>query len=120
MVSQQEITAAIGAHGLWKRRLQFAIDDGTSSQSVETACKDNLCQFGKWLYSPATASARGSTHYEKCRRLHAEFHVATADVLKLALAGDKVAARRELNDGRFAHISADLTRAMQDWKKTLA
>jgi len=47
MAIAEEITKAIGAHGMWKQRLRQAIDTGKSEFTVERVRPDNLCDFGK-------------------------------------------------------------------------
>ncbi len=51
LLYKEEITKAIGMHGIWKLRLKQAIDLGSSEFSVEHISPDNECAFGKWLYS---------------------------------------------------------------------
>ncbi len=117
--THQQIVKAIGGHGMWKARLQKAIDQAASDVSVTVVRQDNQCDFGKWLYGPdLSADTKRSPHYENCRRLHREFHLAAAKVLTLALANKKVEATRAMtHDGEFATCSASLTKAMMDWDK---
>ena len=62
MSFQDEITKAIGAHGIWKMRLRTAIDSGKADANAADVAKDNACAFGQWLYGSAiSASARTST-----------------------------------------------------------
>ena len=113
-----EISKAIGAHGLWKQRLRGAIDSGKSDVSAADAAKDNLCEFGKWLYGPAVSAAdKTMPEYQAVKGLHARFHQCAAKVLAAALAGKKSEAEAMLgNTAEFATISGDLTRAMMAWK----
>jgi len=117
MSLKDEITKAVGAHGMWKKRLDSAIDTGSSEFTPERVCADNQCDFGKWLYGGTiTAADKTNPHYEAVRKRHAEFHKSAADVLKLALAGKKNEAHRLIGtEGRFTAASADLTKAMMTW-----
>jgi len=116
---QDQISAAIGAHGLWKRRLRQAIDTGKTDMSVEVVKNDQQCAFGKWLYGPELPAAeKSSAHYKKCADLHRRFHASAAAVMSLALAGKKQEARDALEDNHdFAKISSELTRALTTWKE---
>ncbi len=119
MTTHQQIVKSVGAHGLWKTRLDTAIAQGVSDVSVTLVRQDNQCEFGKWLYGPElSAEAKGSPHYEQCRRLHRQFHLEAAKVLTLALANKKSEATRAMGPGsEFATCSATLTKAMLDWDK---
>lgn len=117
MALSDEINAAVGAHGLWKSRLKQAIETGQSEFTVEAVCRDDLCVFGKWLYSSGPAlEVKHSAHYGRCRALHADFHREAARVLSMALAGDKDGARQSMGlAGTYTGVSAELTKAMRDW-----
>lgn len=114
-----QITAAIGAHGMWKGRLKAAIDSGKSDAAPQAVEDDHACSFGKWLYGPElSASDKASAHYKKSADLHRRFHQAAANVLSLALAGKKQQANQALDDNHdFAKISRELTRALVAWKE---
>lgn len=119
MTTHEQIVKAIGTHGLWKTRLQKAIDQGVSDISAGAAGQDNQCDFGKWLYSgDLSAQARSSQYYQQCRDLHKQFHLEAAKVLGLALSNKKVEASRAIGlQSEFANCSAALTKAMMDWDK---
>lgn len=119
MSLHDEISKAIGAHGMWKTRLNTAIATGKSEFMPEKVCVDNQCDFGKWLYGASlTGADKHDPHYEKVRTLHAEFHKLAANVLTLALEGKKEEAKKLVEpSGRFAGLSAELTMAMMDWAK---
>ena len=42
-----QIKSAIGAHGMWKVRLDQAIEKGSSEYTVAGVQVDNQCAFGK-------------------------------------------------------------------------
>jgi len=115
MTLNDQINAAIGAHGLWKGRLKDAIRTGRSDVPVHAVSVDNQCAFGKWLQS-FDAEGRKSPNYKTCYELHRRFHVAAGDVLALALAGKRQEAERALADNSaFVNTSRDLIRAMMTW-----
>ena len=117
MSMQDEIRAAIGAHGLWKGRLNAAIQSGTSEVAPSVVQQDNQCAFGKWLHGPTLdPGTKNSREYAECKELHRKFHLAASSALSLALAGKKQEATRATERGSdFAEISANLTAAMTRW-----
>lgn len=119
--TQQQISAAIGAHGQWKARLKTAIAQGSSDVTAATASRDDACAFGKWLLTDASAEVKASPHYASSRALHAQFHKEAGAVLGLALAGQKAEADAKMAiDSNFAHASAALTREMTAWLKEVS
>ncbi|MEK7775039.1 MAG: CZB domain-containing protein [Candidatus Zixiibacteriota bacterium] len=116
----REIDNAIGAHGLWKTRLKVAIDTGKLDASPSEIKMNNHCAFGKWLYgSSLTAQDKASKHYLTISELHSQFHKIAAQIAELALAGRKAEAETLLSHkGEFATVSAKLTSALMDWKKS--
>jgi methyl-accepting chemotaxis protein len=122
MIHKDEITKAIGAHGMWKARLAQAIETGKIDITVEKVRMDNQCAFGQWLYGASLdAKDRRSPHYEEVRRLHAQFHQVVSQVVELALAGKKQEARQLMSlEGEYSTVSSRLTAAMSAWSKTLA
>lgn len=114
----QEIDKAIAAHSAWRQRLNVAISDGSSDFSVENVKLDNRCEFGKWFYG-LPAAQRDSEHGRKIQELHAAFHVETARILALALAGQKDKARESMAAGsEFQSISGKLVISLTRWKQT--
>ena len=119
MAIAEEITNAIGAHGMWKQRLRQAIDTGKSDITVERVRPDNLCDFGKWLYSLPPGNQQVS-HWTTVRDLHGKFHAEAARVLGLAVRGHKQEAEQEFAaESQFAKISTQLTGAMMKWKESV-
>ena len=115
-----EITRAIGAHAMWKNRLRNAIAEGRSDWTADKIQPDNLCDFGKWLYS-LPASDKSSEHWKKVQSLHAGFHQEAARVMELALKGHKDEAKSAMTSGgAFASCSANLTEAMLIWRKGIS
>jgi hypothetical protein len=114
-----QIMAAIGAHGPWKGRLRAAIDSGKSDIPAKVVQDDHQCDFGKWLYRPEVgADEKKSVHYKTCADLHRRFHVAAAGIMALALNGKKQDAHNALEgDSDFAKLSGELTRALVAWKE---
>jgi hypothetical protein len=113
-----QIQAAIGAHGLWKTRLRVAIQSGESDFSVAVVKQDDQCDFGKWLRGDGPdAQAKQSPQYARCVDLHRRFHLLTAGVLALALAGKKAEASNAVDiNSDFARNSAELTLHLIEWR----
>ena len=122
MSLKDEITAAIGAHGLWKAKLRDAIQAGKSEAVPQVVCLDNKCKFGQWLHGTSIpGSAKASANYKECVELHAKFHVSAAHVLEFALAGRKRDAEAAISDGsEFTTLTHKLTDAMMRWQKLAA
>jgi hypothetical protein len=122
MVHSKEIDQAIAAHDYWKAYLRNAIKTGQIDTPVETIRSDNQCVFGKWLDgSMSTPMEKASHHYKTVKERHAEFHKTAARVVELVLAGKKSDAERMMSlGGEYAKISAELTLAMMEWKKSLS
>ncbi|MBK8946418.1 MAG: CZB domain-containing protein [Ignavibacteriae bacterium] len=117
MVSKEAINSAINNHVIWKRRLISAIESGKSEFQVAKVQKDNVCEFGKWLES-LSAIDRSSTDFQTVKELHSSFHKTAANVLDLALKGQKESAMEKFNfNGTFGAISSKLTVALSNWKK---
>ncbi len=119
MVDTDTINQAIAAHARWKHFLREATQNHRSEQSVAEIRSDVDCEFGQWLDALPEAD-RQSPHWQKVRTLHAEFHLAAARVLELALAGREREAQVELGTtGSFTRVSSELTVAMADWKRVI-
>jgi hypothetical protein len=116
-----EIEKAIGQHSKWKAALRHAIQTGQIDTTVEAIQRDDHCFFGQWLDGPAlTAAEMASRHYKTVKERHAEFHKTAARVLELVLAGKRSDAERMMSiGGEYSKMSALLTLAMMEWKKSL-
>jgi hypothetical protein len=116
-----EIDKAIGSHGLWKRCIRKSIESGKSDIPVEIASLTDACDFGKWLSGPTLSDQeKASAQYAKVMELHARFHKAAAAAIGRALSGEKAEAEKMVaGNGEFAVISAELTTAMLQWRKSI-
>lgn len=116
MSLEDEITKAIGAHGMWKNRLRSAIDSGKGDANPAEVAKDNVCPFGQWLYGTTIpAATRASADYAAVKKLHADFHQCASKILACVVSGQKAQADA-LMSSEYAKVSADLTSAMMKWK----
>ncbi|HLJ19364.1 MAG TPA: CZB domain-containing protein [Stellaceae bacterium] len=120
MKFRTQIDKAIGAHSHWKKRLMRAIETSESALTPDQVARHDACEVGRWLESASIPEARRTADFEACRELHAEFHKAAADVLRLAAAGNRAAALAALgSDSRFANLSSTLTLRMMQWAASL-
>ena len=119
MVTKETLDNALSAHALWKKRLQEAIENGKSDFQVSVVQKDTECQFGKWLYS-VSEQEKTSDDFVKVKNLHAEFHKTAAEILQLAINGDKVEALKNIEmGGAYGRITGKLIIALNAWKSKI-
>ena len=112
---KDQITAAIGAHSLWRNRLQDAIRAGKSDLDATKVERDDQCELGKWLHSPLDEATKGPQYRKVCEQ-HALFHKEAARVLRVALTGKKDDATKLL-DSDFTKISSGLVGLLMEWKR---
>jgi hypothetical protein len=119
MVTAEDIDKAVAAHGEWKSRLGAAIESGTSEFCVPVVRMDTQCAFGRWFYS-LPSPIRATNHASEVQRLHADFHLAAAEVLALALTGRSGEATDAMGPGsRYATVSGGLLDALNRWKRDI-
>jgi hypothetical protein len=115
----REIDAAIVAHDEWKARLLAAVEAGSSDVDPDEVRADDRCAFGAWL-SSVELDMKASLHYSRVCGLHARFHQAAAEVLKLALGGRGAKALTNLEFGSdYVSASVLLVDEMQLWRKEM-
>ena len=114
-----QINLAIGIHGLWKSRIQEAINTGTSEWEPGFVSPCGNCDFGKWL--DGLDASHKDDNYKTVYAIHSDFHVEAGRILGLALAGKKDEATTAVDDGGEYHkLTTNLTRAMMAWKRDVA
>ncbi len=112
-----KIAQGVSSHSKWKQRLIDAISTGQSQWTPDVVCKDDQCEFGKWLYS-CEEQDRSSPHYAAVKTLHAEFHKEAAEVLAFALSNKKQQAMDAIKTGsKYLVTSTKLTQEMMAWSK---
>jgi hypothetical protein len=119
MSTRDEIAAAVALHAEWKVRLRQAFESDVGLRSagfaLDKISDDDACPLGRWLYGPTiTEATRAGAHYRRVRDLHQRFHVAAAEVIMLAAAGNRDAADDAL-DGSFGELSRQLAAALDEW-----
>lgn len=119
MVDATVIDKALLAHKEWKKRLEDAINTGTSNFHPVIVSSDNSCEFGKWLYS-LSVDKKHIEYYNKVKKLHADFHKVAGDILQEALSGNKDDAMKKISfGGTYGIASANLCNALYEWKDKL-
>jgi hypothetical protein len=112
------INKAIAAHGRWKARLIEAIAKDGEGLDVATISQDNVCEFGKWLYSAPAAPGQQPAH-AKVKKLHADFHRVAAEVARSAKMKRRAEAETSMRlGGAYFEASANLVSALMAWKKS--
>jgi hypothetical protein len=112
------IKKAIGSHGMWKIRLEQAIETQTSEFEVDFVRSCHNCEFGKWLDGDKSELSKYD-FYKTVYDMHKNVHIKTADVMELALSGQKEKAT-ELLEGDFMQSSMTLVGEMMKWSKSLS
>ncbi|MFN8647884.1 MAG: CZB domain-containing protein [Gemmatimonadales bacterium] len=116
--AKAELQQAIAAHAMWKSRLRQAVSHGGSDQDAGVVRLDDQCAFGKWLYG-CDASLKRAPFHDAVRRLHAEFHQRSAEVLTLVSQGKAADAEKLLGPkGAWTEASVALTAKMMEWQRT--
>lgn len=116
---RREIGDAIGAHLVWKRRLEVAVSSGQVRYSPIVAASDRECAFGKWLHGPAIdPQVRTTRPFAVVHRLHTGFHRSAGEILSLVEQGQIKQAQLTLHR-EFSAQSDLLVRALQKWRREL-
>ncbi|MBF0282603.1 MAG: CZB domain-containing protein [Zetaproteobacteria bacterium] len=113
-----QIRTAIGVHGLWKQRINSAIQTGTSEWQPAKVAPHNLCDFGQWL-DTVPANHRDN-HFNNVAVVHADFHKEAARVLQLAISGKTDEATEAASrTSEYGKLTAKLTTSMMAWLKAI-
>jgi hypothetical protein len=120
MITQEQVKKAIAAHGAWKSRLKKAVETGRSEFSGTQVGLDNLCEFGKWLYS-LPAADQENHFWKEVRTTHAEFHREAGRILALALKGSKTEALAALEfRSPYVQLTGKLMLLLTRWSRSLS
>ncbi len=82
-MSSLNIDSAIGAHVVWKRRFEFAVD-GIIEQSIaqDKIGDDTHCVLGNWLFGSGQEYA-DHQFFQELLVVHRDFHVVAAQIAGL-------------------------------------
>ena len=91
-----DMKGALDAHLAWSKRLEDVLS-GKSDEQLEpsSVASDCECTLGKWIHGPARTKMGNTVDYEELLKVHADFHLSAAEVLKDFLHGQTYSA--ELN-----------------------
>ncbi|MBZ0150896.1 MAG: CZB domain-containing protein [Planctomycetes bacterium] len=112
---KDQITAAIGAHGLWKGRLLNAVQSGKCEHDATKVERDDLCEFGKWLQGGIDTASKASPDFTTAKAAHTRFHQEAAKVLRL-VASQQVDAAKKCLEHDYSVISTQLVQTLMAWK----
>lgn len=118
MSDSVELNKAIMAHSNWIVRLRDAVEHSKSDLTVAQAGDPHACAFGKWLDSLSPAD-KMLEEYKTIIPLHNKFHSIAANLLQMALTGQKEKVLAELTNmtGEYMYTSAQLVNALNEWKR---
>ncbi len=120
MKIQSLLFDALSKHVCCKEMLRQAIDTGVCEPPSCLIADEKMCEFGQWLCSSdCPDDLKTSTGYEKTRKVHADFHTAAAEIMKLAEIGEKEQARKMIVDGQYPIQSNNLRREIMDWAQSV-
>jgi hypothetical protein len=121
MLLELEISKAVLSHERWKVKLSASIKSGTVTADALDVGRDDICDFGRWLYgSTIPKDAQHDPHYISVQLLHANFHKCAEKVVYLLSEGKKADAGALMaSDGEYTKTSDQLIATMVDWKKSV-
>lgn len=121
MSDPSELNKAIKSHSVWKVRLKDAVDSGKSEFSPQQVRANHLCEFGKWMAS-LPPHEKSLQIFKDVQVLHEKFHGLAADILQMAISGQKEKAHKALTEitGDFMYTSAQLINNLNTWKQNLS
>lgn len=107
------INAAIEAHVAWTERFADAIAHRVIPEAIRTAGYDDMCVFGKWLYS-LDDEVKHTARYRRIKDLHYRFHTEAAEIVRLMETAFFDEAKVRLS-GDYAVASSNLLASLRDW-----
>jgi hypothetical protein len=107
---------AIWTHHTWVSILRKAIAERACERSVAETADGETCDIGRWLASEIPPAFRSTELYDTTLRIHRRFHVEAANVLRLALAGEREAALASMEPvGDFFLVAAHMRTVLYEW-----
>jgi hypothetical protein len=98
------LDSAITAHVQWKIKLLTAINGGEVPVKA-TACVDNSCPLGKWIYGDGQ-KYKNDPEFKELVENHKKFHVRVGKIIDLVVAKKITEAKAEINGGEFHKLSS--------------
>lgn len=106
------LQSAIRDHHAWRERFEFAIAGMPPDRfDFITVGDPGICPLGKWLRGDGVKFSN-CPNYAELSNIHAEFHFAAAQIVKLIDDGKREAANAIL-ESEFATLSSEIVRQIQ-------
>ncbi|CUH85823.1 hypothetical protein TM5383_03066 [Thalassovita mediterranea] len=109
------LQSALKAHGAWKQRMVRAVANKNTHIAIDELRMAEVSEFGRFLMDLPLA-LQSSENLAEVRRLHADLHVAAAEVAFLVKQGKHAEARAAISNGAFPQISGALNQALVRWQ----
>ncbi|MCG7493253.1 CZB domain-containing protein [Thalassobius sp. Cn5-15] len=109
------LQSALKAHGAWKQRMIRAVARKNTHVTIEELRMAEVSEFGRFLMD-LPLSLQQSEYLAEVRRLHADLHIAAAEVAFMVKQGKHDEARAAMSTGAFPQISAALNQALVRWQ----
>ena len=121
MILKDLLYDAMTDHVRCKTCLNQAMETGTCNPPSMVIQQDTMCEFGKWLHSADVAvEIVNSVHYNNILSIHADFHVAAAEVMRTIERGEVEKAQKMiLDDGHYTVHASKLRNEFLSWVEEL-
>jgi hypothetical protein len=112
---------AIKVHASWKLRLMLLVQGAGTEQIPDpsTIARDDACELGKWIHGEVRRAHDVDADFNELRRVHAEFHLATADLVRRILGGAKLS-QEEIDASKYARCSQQVIVVLQAMRRRFA
>lgn len=116
-----DLDQAIAMHTHWKTRLRAFLKGGAEKLDPTMVRRDDRCDLGQWLHNEGRRHASESA-YQALVTEHAQFHIAAAEIVELAAAGQPEVAVERLTeeDGAFARATMGVVKSIAAIKARMA
>jgi hypothetical protein len=110
---------AIAEHSRWKRKFRKQLATGSLAMLPSEVCLDDRCALGRWIYADGWKYS-DLADYHRLKQAHAQFHLAAADLIRRANAGELVAEESApCSQSKYSLASAAVIVAITDLKKRI-
>ena len=114
-----DFEAMIRGHRSWKKRLMSDLNGHGDPIDPATACVDNACPLGKWIYSDGRARYGQLPELESLRLQHARFHSCAGEIATHIRQGRQDEAERVLTSD-FVERTTETVAAIRSLKRAAA
>jgi methyl-accepting chemotaxis protein len=116
-----DLEQALQAHAAWTQRLHDAATGAPPALDTARIASAEGCALGEWLQTEGQARLGHRPEWQRCLRVHADFHRAAGAVAAALNRGDTAAARAMLAAGTpYAGASQALAGALRALAQALA